>query len=78
MVFEFSHGKIIVTPHEVVVRLQGSHSVTLNAQVDAVQLIGRGANVLVANGAECKWSIKLDSESQLVEISQQLGVAIDA
>ncbi|POB65742.1 PTS sugar transporter subunit IIA, partial [Vibrio vulnificus] len=40
MVIEFSHGKIIVTPHEVVVRLQGSHSVTLNAQVDAVQLIG--------------------------------------
>jgi len=65
MVIEFSHGKIIVTPHEVVVR-------------DAVQLIGRGANVLVANGAECKWSIKLDSESQLIEISQQLGVAIDA
>ncbi|HAU8251811.1 TPA: DUF3389 family protein [Vibrio vulnificus] len=78
MVIEFSHGKIIITPHEVFVRLQGGHSVTLSVQVDAVQLIGRGANVLVANGAECKWSIKLDSESQLIEISQQLGIAIDA
>lgn len=76
MVIEFSQGKIIVTPHEVVVRLSGDHAITLSAQSDALQLIGRGANVIVANGAECKWSLKLDSQDQLVEISEQLGIAI--
>ncbi|UUM32570.1 DUF3389 domain-containing protein [Vibrio japonicus] len=73
MIVEFTGGKVIVTPHEIVVKLLGQHMVTLQAQTDAVQLIGRGANVIAANGSETKWSIKLDSESQLLKIASEMG-----
>ncbi len=76
MVIEFSLGKIIATPHEIVIKLTGSSMVTLQAQSDAIQLLGRGANVVLSHGAECKWSIKLDSEEQLKQLEQQIGVAI--
>ncbi len=77
MVIEFQYGKIIVTQHELVVRLEGEHRATLQATTDSVQLIGGGANVVVANGSEAKWSIKLDDEQQLIQISEQLGCAIN-
>ena len=50
--------------------------VTLQAQTDAIQLLGRGANVVLSHGAECKWSIKLDSEEQLAELSREIGIDI--
>jgi len=75
MVIEFQYGKIIVTPHELVVRLDGEHKVTMQALSEAVQLIG-GANVVVVNGSESKWSIKLDNDQQLKQIAQHLGCAI--
>ncbi|MEF1290936.1 DUF3389 domain-containing protein [Vibrio sp. M260118] len=76
MVVEFKSGKIIVTPHEVVVKLDGEHRVTMQAQIDAISLIGKGANVIAANGSETKWSIKLDSEEQLQHIADQVGCQI--
>lgn len=76
MVIDFKSGKIIATPHEIVVRLDGEHRVTLQAQTDAIQLIGNGANVISVNGAECKWSIKLDNQEQLTELSDVIGIAI--
>ncbi|WP_159652865.1 DUF3389 domain-containing protein [Vibrio atypicus] len=76
MMIEFKSGKIIATPHELVVKLSGEHMVTLQAHVDAIQLIGRGANVISANGSETKWSIKLDNEQQLREIANQIGCDI--
>lgn len=76
MVIEFSEGKIIVTPHELVVRMQGKHMVALQAQRDAVALIGNGANVISVNGSECKWSMKLDNVDQLNALSIGLGVDI--
>ncbi len=42
MVIEFEYGKIIVTPHEVVVRLSAPHSASLHAHPDALTLIGKG------------------------------------
>ena len=76
MIISFSSGKIIATAHEVVVKLEGKAMVTLQAQIDAITLIGKGANVITANGSETKWSIKLDSEEQLNELAQQIGIAI--
>ncbi len=75
MVIEFRYGKIIVTPHEMVVRLEGEHKATMQAASEAVQLIG-GANVVVVNGSEAKWSIKLDTELQLKQIANHLGCEI--
>ncbi|EGR0365846.1 DUF3389 domain-containing protein [Vibrio cholerae] len=69
MVIQFSGGKIIVTPHEVVVRLGHENRVTL----EAITLMGKGANVMIANGSESKWSVKLDDEEQLSAIAQTLG-----
>ncbi len=77
MVIEFRSGKVIVTPHEMVIKLNGKHMVTLQAQVDAVQLIGRGANVIAANGSETKWSIKLDNAEQVSDIAQQFCCTVD-
>ncbi|ENM5728348.1 DUF3389 domain-containing protein [Vibrio mimicus] len=71
MVIQFESGKIILTTHEVVVRL--GQEVTLQAQADAITLMGNGANVMIANGSETKWSIKLDDETQLRTIAQTLG-----
>lgn len=52
MVIQFKSGKIILTTHEVVVRL--GQEVTLQAQADAITLMGNGANVMIANGSETK------------------------
>nr|WP_319557192.1 DUF3389 domain-containing protein [uncultured Vibrio sp.] len=76
MVIEFSLGKVIATQREVVIKLTGASMVTLQAQTDAVQLLGRGANVVLCHGAECKWSIKLDNEAQLTELSHEIGLDI--
>ncbi|KHT47444.1 DUF3389 domain-containing protein [Vibrio sinaloensis] len=76
MVIDFKSGKVIVTPHEIVVKLVGEHMVILQAQTDALQLIGRGANVIAANGSETKWSIKLDDEQQLRAIANEIGIEI--
>ncbi len=74
MVINFSSGKVIATPHEVVVRYQVGQ-ITLQSQVDALQLI-LPACILSANGAECKWSIKLDDESQVKAISEACSIEI--
>ncbi|MGF1748318.1 DUF3389 domain-containing protein [Vibrio cionasavignyae] len=74
MMVEFSGGKVLMTPHEIVVRLTGNH-VTLQAQVDAVQLI-LPACVISANGAECKWSIRLDNQQQLQQIANETGIEV--
>ncbi|WP_194437687.1 DUF3389 domain-containing protein [Vibrio fluminensis] len=76
MVIEFSAGKIIATPHEIVVKIVGDQMITLQAQTDAIQLIGRGANVVAVNCSEAKWSMKLDNEQQLVQLAEQIGIAI--
>jgi hypothetical protein len=72
MMLEFSQGKIIVTPHEIVIRFRDS-GVTVQAQSDAVQLI-LGANVISANGSECKWSVRVDTEQQLDSIANTMGI----
>ncbi|MCL9776630.1 DUF3389 domain-containing protein [Vibrio methylphosphonaticus] len=74
MTVEFSGGKVLMTPHEIVVRLSGNHT-TLQAQVDAVQLI-LPACVISANGAECKWSIRLDNPQQIQLIANETGIEV--
>ncbi len=76
MVIDFSLGKVIATPHEVVVKLIGDNMVTLQAHADALQLLGRGANVILAHGAETKWSIKLDDEQQLQALASAIGIDV--
>ncbi len=76
MVITFEGGKIIATVHEIVVKLDGPHRATMQAQNDAVTLIGKGANVIAVNTSEAKWSIKLDNDQQLENLSDELGIAI--
>ncbi len=76
MVIEFSLGKIIATQREVVIKLTGASMVTLQAQTDAIQLLGRGSNVVLAHGAETKWSIKLDNEEQIRQLAQEIGIDV--
>ncbi|NVD07908.1 DUF3389 domain-containing protein [Vibrio sp. JPW-9-11-11] len=76
MIIPFSGGKVIASAHELVVKLTGPHMVSLQSQIDAISLIGRGANVIAAHGSETTWSIKLDDEQQLRDIAQQIGIDI--
>ncbi|UPQ89893.1 DUF3389 domain-containing protein [Vibrio sinaloensis] len=76
MIITFSSGKVIATAHELVVKLSGPHRVSLQSQIDAVSLIGKGANVIVAHGSETTWSVKLDNQEQLLQIAQQIGIDI--
>ncbi|WP_299012954.1 DUF3389 domain-containing protein [uncultured Photobacterium sp.] len=71
----FSEGRIIANQHELVIRLNGSARVTLQALVDDVNLIG-GANVITAMGSGVNWSVRLDNEEQLREVSEVIGIAI--
>jgi len=71
----FSEGKIIANQHELVIRIESAAKVTLQAQVDEVTLIG-GANVITATGSGINWSIRLDNEEQLKELSNEIGIAI--
>lgn len=76
MVIEFKYGKIIATQYEVVIRLDGEHRAIMQATADAVQLMGNGANVVVLNCSEAKWSIKLDNEQQLKQLADSIGCSI--
>ncbi|MCG3732548.1 DUF3389 family protein [Vibrio cincinnatiensis] len=75
MVIEFKSGKIIVTAHEILIRIDGEHGLSLHAVKYAVSLIS-AANVVVAHGSETKWSLKLDNAQQLQELAQVLGCDI--
>jgi len=77
MVIVFKGGKIIANAFDLVVRLEGEHQANLQAHVDAVQLIGRGANVISVNSGECKWSVKLDSEQQLKQLADEMSLDIN-
>ncbi|MDV5167724.1 DUF3389 domain-containing protein [Photobacterium rosenbergii] len=76
MTIVFSTGRIIANQHEVVVRLDGASRVSLQATVDDITLLGRGANVITAMGSGVNWSLRLDSEQQLEELAEILGIAI--
>ncbi|WP_240308929.1 DUF3389 family protein [Vibrio cholerae] len=54
-------------------RLGHENRVTLQTQAEAITLMGKGVNVMIANGSESKWSVKLDDEEQLSAIAQTLG-----
>ncbi|MZI93933.1 DUF3389 family protein [Vibrio sp. CAIM 722] len=75
MLVEFSQGKIIVTTHEVVVKLAAPSQCMLHAQSEAISLFS-GANVMVANTGAVKWTITLDNPQQLNILSEQLGCDI--
>ncbi|MEC6798051.1 DUF3389 domain-containing protein [Photobacterium sp. S4TG1] len=75
MIVTFSQGKIIATQHEVVIRIDGSCRIMMQAQVDELTLIG-GANVITAVGSGLNWSVKLDSEEQLQQIASEIGISI--
>ncbi|MFH0256736.1 DUF3389 family protein [Vibrio rumoiensis] len=76
MIIEFSQGKIIANQHEIVVRLSQIANVSMQCQTEALQLIGRGANVITAYDMQCQWSIKLDSEQQLQQLADFLCLPI--
>ena len=76
MTLVFSAGRIVANQHEVVVRLDGESRVSLQAAVDDITLLGNGANVITAMGSGVNWSLRLDSEQQLQELADLIGVAI--
>ena len=75
MIITFSQGKIIATQHEVVIRIEGSCRIMMQAQIDELTLIG-GANVITAVGSGLNWSVKLDSEEQLQQLAAEIGIAV--
>ncbi|MEZ9627606.1 DUF3389 domain-containing protein [Aliivibrio fischeri] len=76
MKISFSEGDIIANQREIVIRLSNKSKTTLQAEVDAITLIG-GANVINAVGSGAKWSVKLDDEAQLQQLAEEIGIAIE-
>ncbi|MFT6986240.1 MAG: hypothetical protein ACJAT7_002065 [Psychromonas sp.] len=75
MLITFSQGKIIANHRELMVKLEGRAKVTLQAQVDDVELIG-SANVVTALASGVNWSTRLDNSEQLEALSTAIGIAI--
>ncbi|PSV53213.1 DUF3389 family protein [Photobacterium sp. GB-3] len=75
MIIHFEQGRIIATQREVVVIIDGNCRINLQAQVDELTLIS-GANVVSAVGCGINWSIKLDSNEQLQQLANEIGIAI--
>lgn len=76
MLITFSQGRIIANHREIMVKLTGDASVTLQAQVDELELIG-GVNVVTAIGGGINWSVRLDDEQQLQTLSSETGIAVE-
>lgn len=62
MIIELSHGKLIVTPHEVQFRSH-QQSITFTAMVDDMQCFHYGL-MIVADAGAVRWSVKLDNAVQ--------------
>lgn len=77
MLINIPDAKIIVSPHSVVVRLEGESKISMEAQAEVIDLIGRGANVISANSGHSRWSIKLENREQLELIARELGLPIE-
>ena len=73
MVIEFSGGRVIVSPQEVLVKL--ATGVSLYAMVDDLRLLSAG-NIMVADAGAVRWHLTLDDETQLVDIAECLGIDI--
>lgn len=72
----FSQGRVIANQHELVIRLDGDARITLQAMAEDVSLRGKGVNVVTAMGTGVNWSVRLDSEEQLILLADALGIAI--
>jgi len=75
MLIAFSQGRIIANNREVMIKIEGDARITLQAQVDELDLIG-GANVITAVGSGINWSIRLDDSKQLQTLATETGIAI--
>ncbi|MCG9736837.1 DUF3389 domain-containing protein [Shewanella insulae] len=74
MVIEFSGGRVIVSPQEVLVKL--TSGVSLYAMVDDLRMLSAG-NIMVADGGAVRWHLALDDANQLADIAECLGIDID-
>ena len=72
MVLDFSQGKLIVTEFEVQVRLNVA-SIVLQASAEDIGL-RRQPPMLIADGGGVRWSLVLDSNTQLRAIQDVLGM----
>lgn len=76
MVILLSTAKVIVTPHDVMVKFL-NQSVVLQAKTDDLVLFA-GAHLMVAHCGTTKWSISLESIEHLESVSRETGIAIHA
>ncbi|NAW87750.1 DUF3389 domain-containing protein [Photobacterium halotolerans] len=77
MILIFSQGRIVANQYELVIRLEGTGKVTLQARADDIRLL-RQPNIITATGSGVQWSIHLDDDTQLEALSDCMGIAIDS
>lgn len=75
MLIKFNQGRIVANNRDIMIKLEGQASVTLQAQVDDVALLG-DANVITVLGSGISWSVRLDSREQLDNLAAAIGIAI--
>ncbi|GGI76700.1 DUF3389 family protein [Shewanella gelidii] len=73
MVINFSKGKLIVTPHEVQVRMEGA---TFTAMAEDIQCRYEML-LLIADAGAVRWTLTLDNQEQVQQICEQLAIEPD-
>ncbi|MCK8045548.1 MULTISPECIES: DUF3389 family protein [Shewanella] len=71
MIIQFSAGKLILSPFELQARLD--NGCQLYAMVDDIKFHD-DALMIVADAGAVRWNIKLDSNEQLQDVKQELGI----
>ncbi|MGB2079504.1 MAG: DUF3389 family protein [Vibrio sp.] len=77
MSLTFSQGRIIVSSREIQIRFDAMPQTRLQAQVDALKLLGGGVNLIIAHDMDCQWTLRLDNDEQLQQIADATGLAIE-
>ncbi|WP_413112839.1 DUF3389 family protein [Thaumasiovibrio sp. DFM-14] len=75
MKITFSRGVIYVLAHEVVIRIADDSQLTLKADNESISLFGP-ARVIAARGNGVDWSLKLDTDEQIMQIATEGGIEV--
>ncbi|RQW64479.1 DUF3389 family protein [Vibrio viridaestus] len=75
MVLTLSGGKIIITNHELVIKIDSPIKLTMQAQNEAITLY-KDALVIVAHSSDTSWSFKLETINQLHLIAQEISAEV--
>ncbi|WP_434361696.1 DUF3389 family protein [Parasalinivibrio latis] len=73
MTFELEEGKLVVTAHEVWMRMKNP-AITLQATTQDIRILG---TTLLANGSGVSWSLGLPDGQVAHDVAAEAGIAVE-